>query len=92
MLKLGLVKEVRGLLKRKLGRSASCAIGIKELTGYFNKDYDLEAAKDMIIRNTCLYAKRQLTWFRKDKRIEWININHKEKPKEIANCIWKKLY
>jgi tRNA dimethylallyltransferase len=91
MFERGLLDEVRRLLKLRLGKTASFAIGIKELKGYFKGAYDLEEAKRIIKRNSRQYAKRQLTWFRKDKRINWVNIDAKEKPKEIADKIWKKL-
>ncbi|MCX5701848.1 MAG: tRNA (adenosine(37)-N6)-dimethylallyltransferase MiaA [Candidatus Omnitrophica bacterium] len=91
MFRQGLIEEVRSLLKLKLSKTAHCAIGIKELKGFFCGAYDLENAKKLMRRNTQLYAKRQLTWFRKDKRINWVEINEKEKPKEIAMRIWKKL-
>jgi tRNA dimethylallyltransferase len=91
MFKQGLVKEVKDLLKLKLSYTAASAIGIKELKGYFSGDYDLEEAKRLIKRNTHLYAKRQLTWFRKDKRIEWIDVGPKEKPKAVADKIFKLL-
>lgn len=87
----GLVSQVRKLLKSRLGETASYAIGIRELKGYFDGKYDLEEAKRLIKRNTRLYAKRQLTWFRKDKRIDWIHISDKEKPKQVATRLWKKL-
>jgi tRNA dimethylallyltransferase len=45
-----------------------------------------------MLKNTYLYAKRQLTWFRKDKRIKWINIKEKDSLSGVANKIWKKLY
>ncbi len=83
MFRKGLVCEVKKLLKSKLSKTASCAIGIKELKGYFDGMYDLAAAKRLIKRNTRNYAKRQLTWFRKDKRIKWI---------EAGKDIWKELY
>lgn len=70
----GLVNEVKTLLKMKLSRTASQAIGINEIKGYLNGEYDLAEAKRKIIHNTRRYAKRQLTWFRKDKRIKWIDI------------------
>lgn len=92
MFRLGLVKEVRKLLKLKLSRTASCAIGIKELKGFFDNLYDLKESKRLIKRNTRLYAKRQLTWFRKDKRIRWINIGDDDRPKDVVNRIWKELY
>lgn len=87
----GLRVEVKRLLKSRLSKTAACAIGIKELKGYFDGLYGLEEAKRLMKRNSRLYAKRQLTWFRKDKRIKWINISGKEKPSTIANRIWNEL-
>jgi tRNA dimethylallyltransferase len=87
----GLEQEVRRLLKKRLSRTASCAIGLKELKGYFAAEYDFAEALRLIKRNSRAYAKRQLTWFRKDPRIQWVNISAKEKPQNIANRIWKKL-
>jgi tRNA dimethylallyltransferase len=87
----GLCNEVKKLLKLNLSKTASYAIGVKELKGYFDGLYDLEGAKRLIKRNTRLYAKRQLTWFRKDKRIKWVNIRGKRTPKELAERIWKEL-
>jgi len=92
MFSVGLVNEVRRLLRLKLSKTASCAIGVKEIKGYLEGLYDLEEAKRLLQRNTCLYAKRQLTWFRKDKHIKWINISDKEKPQAVAIKIWKKLF
>jgi len=91
MFKLGLIGEVRGLLNRKLSKTAACAIGIRQLEGYLNGAWPLEEAKRLIQRDSRHYAKRQLTWFRKDKRIQWINITHKETPAQIALKLWKKL-
>lgn len=87
----GLVRETKRLLKSKLSRTAGSAIGIKELKGYFDGKYNLEEAKLAIKRNTKEYAKRQLTWFRKDKRIKWIQIKKDEPAEEIARKIWKEL-
>ena len=87
----GIVSEAKKLLKSRLGKTASSAIGLRELKGYFDGLYDLEEVKHLIKRNTRLYAKRQLTWFRKDKRINWINISDKEEPKEVAERLWKEL-
>jgi len=92
MFKQGLVEEAEKLLKLKLSKTASFAIGLTELKGYFLGLYDLEEAKRLIQRNTYLYARRQLTWFKKDKRINWINLNGKETTKDIVQRIWRKLY
>jgi len=91
MFKSGLVKEAKKLLKLKLSKTASYAIGLKELKGYIDGEYDLDEAKRLMKRNTRAYAKRQLTWFRKDKRIKWLDIN-KDTPRKVAKRIWKELY
>jgi len=87
----GLLDEVRRLLKIKLSKTAAYAIGIKELKGYFEGLYGLDEAKRLIKRNTRLYAKRQMTWFRKDKRINWIKAGEYDKPAVIASKIQKKM-
>lgn len=87
MFKAGFVAEAKRLLKRKLSKTASYAIGLRELKGYFDKQYGLDEARELIKRNTRQYAKRQMTWFRKDKGIEWVEIGVAEKPKEIAERI-----
>ncbi len=91
MLKNGLIGEVKKLLKKKLSCTASYAIGLEELKSYLDGGYDLETAKQLITRNTCLYAKRQLTWFRKDKRIERVNINSRENHRQVAERLLKKI-
>jgi len=92
MFSQGLVAEVKRLLKLKLSKTAAYAIGIKEAKGYLDGLYDLKEAKRLIKRNTRIYAKHQLTWFRKDRRINWMEVKDKEKPKEIAYRIWNELY
>lgn len=87
----GLVPEIKRLLKLKLSRTAGSAIGLKEIKGYLDGLYGLDEASRLMKRNTRLYAKRQLTWFRKDKRINWIAIGGKEKPLSVANRIFEKI-
>ena len=48
------------------------AIGHKELYGFFKEESSLEEATENLKRQTRRYAKRQLTWFRRDQRINWI--------------------
>ncbi|MBN2831282.1 MAG: tRNA (adenosine(37)-N6)-dimethylallyltransferase MiaA [Candidatus Omnitrophica bacterium] len=91
MFNKGLINEVRGLLKKRLSRTASFAIGIKEISSYLRGDSTKKEAKDMVKLNTRRYAKRQLTWFRKDKGTVWVNISEKDKSFKIAGRIWKKL-
>ncbi|UCG35432.1 MAG: tRNA (adenosine(37)-N6)-dimethylallyltransferase MiaA [Candidatus Omnitrophota bacterium] len=71
----GAVAEVKELLKYDLSLTAEKIIGIKEIRGYLDGKYDLDTAKEIMKRNTRRFAKRQITWFKKDKRIEWIDID-----------------
>jgi tRNA dimethylallyltransferase len=89
MLKLGLEQEIRKLLKKKLSLTAGKALGIREIKGYLEKEYDLEEAKYLLKRNTRHYAKRQLTWFRKDKRIIWLDAS--KERKELVEEICQKI-
>ena len=74
MLKEGLVEELRGLLAKGLSPDAQSmqGLGYKELLPYLRGETDLETAADLIRRRTRQYAKRQLTWFRRDPRIRWL--------------------
>ncbi len=91
MFKQGLLNEVKKLLKVKLSRTAYYAIGIRELEGYLNGRHGLDEAVSLMKRNSRNYSKRQLTWFRKDKRICWVNIKDKDRPLGVARKIIKKL-
>lgn len=87
MFRQGLVEEVEGLLKKKLSRTASLAIGIREIKGFLEGCYHIEEARRLIVYNTCQYARRQLTWFRKDARIQWLHMEGSERPAETAQRI-----
>jgi tRNA dimethylallyltransferase len=84
MFNSGLVNEVKRLLKCKLSRTARCAIGIRELKGYFSGQYSLAEARRLMQRNSRHYAKRQLTWFSKDKRTHWVDVKKTEPPAKVA--------
>jgi tRNA dimethylallyltransferase len=70
----GLVPEATKLLKR-YGSNAIAfdAIGYREIMHFLNGEIAFDTAVAQIKMNTWHYAKRQLTWFRKDKRVKWIN-------------------
>jgi len=91
MFRHGLVDEVRALRRLRLSRTAAYAIGLKELQGYWEGACSLDEAKALMKRATHQYARRQLTWFRKDKRIQWIAVGSAEPPRQVADRIWKKL-
>lgn len=74
MISSGLVEEARSVYPmRKLNSLQT--VGYRELFGYFDGEYDLNRAIELIQQNTRHYAKRQMTWFRRDKEIQWLNAN-----------------
>jgi len=75
MFDAGLVDEVRALKKRAISLTAAKALGVKEAAAYLDGKINLDAAKKELKKNTRRYAKRQLTWFRPDERIKWIDAN-----------------
>lgn len=70
MIDQGLVEEAATLIPYK-SINALQTVGYKELFDYFEKKYLLDAAIEKIKTNTRHYAKRQLTWFRKDDAVKW---------------------
>ena len=74
----GIVKEVKKLNKRKMSRTAKAVLGYKEVNGYIKRNYSLEVAKELLKKNTRHYAKRQLTWFRKEKNAVWLKLTTKK--------------
>lgn len=74
MFKAGLLKEVQRLTKKVLSKTARGVLGFKEISGYLNGEYEIKEAKEIFKRNTRRFAKRQLTWFRADDRIEWFDL------------------
>ena len=71
----GVVKEVKALRRRRLSKTAGMVLGLDEISGYLDGKYSLGTAKDMLKMNTRRFAKRQLTWFRADKRIRWFDLS-----------------
>jgi len=83
MFKAGLLEEARALYPRR-ALNALQTVGYQELFGYFDGDYDLEEAVRLLKRNTRRYAKRQITWFKKDEEICWF---HPDQFEEIVKFI-----
>ncbi len=72
MLQSGLLEEAETTLDLKYGSGAAQAIGHKELHAYLKGEKTFEEAVEDLKRETRRYAKRQLTWFRKNEKINWI--------------------
>lgn len=72
MLQNGLLEEINYVRKLKVSKTASAAIGYKELLPYFNGETTLYQAIEKIKRQTRRYAKRQITWFKRCPITKWI--------------------
>lgn len=89
MIENGLIDEVRKLLDMGYSRKLSSmqAIGYKEIISYLDGELKLEEAIEVLKRNTRRFAKRQLTWFRRDDRIKWIDVKDFNNIDEIGDFI-----
>lgn len=83
MIAEGLVEEARAVYPKRALNSLQ-TVGYRELFAYFDGEYDLDRAIELIQQNTRHYAKRQLTWFRRDKEIVWLNAEE-DYEKNIAS-------
>ena len=72
MMAQGLLEEARTLLQGEGGKTALQAIGYKELKPYFDGERSLEESVAFMKQATRRYAKRQLTWFRREEKIHWL--------------------
>jgi tRNA dimethylallyltransferase len=64
-------------------------VGVKEVMKYLENILTYDEMVTQIKQNSRRYAKRQMTWFRKDKRINWVEINSDFSPKKVAEKIHK---
>lgn len=89
MLENGLIEEVIKL--KEMGYNANMqsmkGIGYKEILYYLEGEISLERAVELIKQGSRNYAKRQLTWFKKDSRVKWVNKDEFKNEEEIINYI-----
>ena len=93
MMQQGLLDEVRRLREMGLDRSLTSmqGIGYKELLEYLDGSISLEDAVELIKKHSRNYAKRQLTWFRRERDVIWVNIKDFDYKKDsIAKWIIEK--
>jgi tRNA dimethylallyltransferase len=90
MFDLGLLKEVEGLMKQKYSWDlpSMSGIGYSQFKDYFDNNVSLDEVKENLKRDTRRYSKRQLTWFKRDKRIRWCQ-NYDEAEKLIEDFLKK---
>lgn len=92
MIEQGLVKEAEQFYKNYSPETSAQAIGYKELIPYFEGRETLEECVDKIKQYTRNYAKRQLTWFRKNPEVEWIDCQNVGNCKKIVNNVLESLF
>ena len=89
MIERGLVEEVQGLMKRGYGEDIPSmqGMGYRQILGYLKGRFSLDEAVQLIKRDTRRLAKRQLTWFKKEKKIIWLEREKYPSPQEAADKI-----
>lgn len=99
MLKNGIIEETKQLLSEYVDENipAFSAIGYKWIIKFIKNEIDIHTVNENIIKDTMAYIKRQVVWFRKDKKVQWLdctNLSLKEISKKlyqiIQNYLWKK--
>ena len=84
MIEQGLEQEARAVSHLRHLNSLQ-TVGYREMFDYFDGLISRDEAIELIKRNSRRYAKRQLTWFRRDEQIEWFNPSDREKIMEYLN-------
>ena len=94
MIRNGLFDEVKSILDLGFDKSLNSlnTVGYKEIIQYLNSEIKLDRAIELIKRNTRHYAKRQMTWFNADKKIEWHKIDSESDLNHLAKQIAKDIY
>lgn len=93
MMKAGLLDEVKMLLSLgcKPGMTSMDGIGYKEIISYLDGNITLEEAVELIKKNSRNYAKRQLTWFRREKEVTWLDKTVLKDDKQLLDYILSQL-
>lgn len=89
MIAQGLVDEVKELLESGYSPNSNAmqALGYKEIISCLQGEYDLTTAVELIKRGTRRYAKRQMTWFKRDRRITWYSVENYITEEELVEGI-----
>ena len=87
MLQMGLIEEIHGLLERGIPKKSTAmqAIGYKEFVAALDGQCSIEEAAAQVKQSSRRYAKRQLTWFRRNKSIHWLRRTKTTSAEEIIS-------
>lgn len=85
MIEQGLVEEVKELKDMGYSRDlvSMKGLGYKEIYGFLEGEYDLDRAIYILKRDTRHFAKRQITWFKREKNVKWINVDEYNFDQEL---------
>ena len=86
MLENGLVDEAKAFFENKTSKTSVQAIGIKELKPYLDGEKSLDECVEKIKQESRRYAKRQLTWFRRNDKINWFYADEQDYESLKHNC------
>ena len=91
MFQRGAVEETAGLLAKGYGRElgAMKGLGYRQIAGYLAGEYDQAEARRILKRDTRHFAKRQLTWFRKEPGLHWWPLNAQDSPDLVAEHLFE---
>lgn len=89
MMEDGLLEEVEGLVREGYTKKlvSMQGLGYKEFFPYFSGKASLEETVEKIKKDTRHFAKRQLTWFRREKEVIWFNKNEYEQEEKLLSCM-----
>ncbi|UCB56890.1 MAG: tRNA (adenosine(37)-N6)-dimethylallyltransferase MiaA [Candidatus Omnitrophota bacterium] len=87
MFRKGLASEIKRVMKHKISRTAEGLLGYREIAGYLKGEYSKDRASELLKRNTRHYAKRQISWFKNEKGVNWIELSDEDKSQIIADKI-----
>ncbi|MBA5870986.1 MAG: tRNA (adenosine(37)-N6)-dimethylallyltransferase MiaA [Nitrospira sp. CR2.1] len=82
----GVVEETAGLLHQGYRRESGAmkGLGYQQISGYLSGQYDRAEALRLLQRDTRHFAKRQLTWFRKEPGLQWWSLSEQDSPEDVA--------
>ena len=85
----GLVEETEQLLKRGLAenRTAMQAIGYRQVVEHLRGERSLEETITLVKQRTCQFARRQMTWFRRQLSVEWLHLEPDDAAEQTAECL-----
>ena len=91
MIKSGLVEEAKEIIANGYDKKLNSlnTVGYKEIISYLEGEISLDRAIELIKRNTRRFAKRQMTWFRRDKRIRWYDVSDVADLNKVSDKIVK---